>query len=167
MMNDVETTSTLFEVHLVGVPVAIHAEAQEHQDNLRREFAFIAESSDPESTPPRLLRLTQRLRDRFEEFSEGPARRMEEALERGEESIDLVYRVPAEVGPAAAELARLLAEADAYCLTGNGLLTLAAPGRVVAYREWFLGELIRQTDGEEPIPWPEYVSGRPGAPTQA
>lgn len=166
-MNDVETATTLFDVHLVGVPVAIHAEAEEHQDSLRREFAFIAESSDPESTPPRLLRLTERLRDRFQEFSEGPARRIEEALERGEESIDLVYRVPAEVGPAAAELAKLLAEADAYCLTGNGLLTLAAPGRVVAYREWFLGELIRQTSGEKPVPWPEYSSGLPGVSSQA
>lgn len=166
-MNDVEVTTTLFDVHLVGLPVAIHAEAQEHQDSLRREFAFIAESSDPESTPPRLLRLTQRLQDRFREFSEGPSRRIDEALERGEESIDLVYRVPAEVGPAAAELARLLAEADAYCLTGESLLTLAAPGRVVAYREWFLGELIRQTDGEKPVPWPEYLSGRPGASSRA
>lgn len=167
MMNDVETTAALFDVHLLGVPVAIHVEAQEHQDSLRREFAFIAESSDPESTPPRLLRLTQRLRDRFREFFEGPSRQIEEALERGEESIDLVYRVPAEVGPAAAELTKLLAEADAYCLTGEGMLTLAAPGRVVAYREWFLGEFIRQTDGGEPVSWPEYLSRRAGASSQA
>lgn len=167
MMNDVDLTAALYEVHLVGLPVAIHAEAQEHQDSLRREFAFIAESSDPETTPPRLLRLTQSLRDRFREFSEGPSRRIEEALERGEDSIDVVYRVPAEIGPAAAEMARLLEEADAYCLSGEGLLTLAASDRVVAYREWFLGELIRQTNGGKPVPWPEYLSGRSAAPSQA
>lgn len=158
---------TLFEVRLVGLPLAIHAETQQHQDDLRREFTLIAESSDSDSVPPRLLKLTRQLRERFQEFSEGPAKKIEEALGRGEESIDLVYRVPPEVGPAAAELAKLLAEADAYCLSGQDLLTLAAPRRVVAYREWFLGEIIRQIDGGQPISWPRYVSGSSGASSLA
>lgn len=153
----------MVDVHLVGLSPAVHTELREHQDDLRREFALIAETSDPQSVPPRLLKLTQDLRERFEEFAEEPAKKIDEAAARGEESVDVVFRVPREAGPAASELAELLAEADLYCLRGEGLLTLAAPGRAAAYREWFLGEFTRQVAGERPVSWPQYLSRISGA----
>lgn len=157
-----EDSVNMVDVHLLQLSPAVHRELREHQDDLRREFALIAETSDPQSVPPRLLRLTQDLRERFEEFAEEPAKKIEDAAARGEELVDIVYRVPREVGPAASELAELLAEADLYCLRGEGLLTLAAPGRVATYREWFLGEFTRQAAGEKPVSWPEYLSGVSG-----
>jgi anti-sigma B factor antagonist len=33
-------------------------------------------------------------------------------------------------------------------------MTLAAPPEAVQFREWFLGEFVRQARGEPPSPWP-------------
>ena len=153
MVNDAE----LVEVRLIGLPLRIQRVASEHTDGLMREFALLAEQvdADPEGVPRRLIRLSRALRERFETFSAAPQAQLQKALERGDEAIDLTYRVPQEVSPAANELAQLLAEADAYCAAGKDLLTLVAPGKVVAYRNWFLGEFIRQVAGEPPTPWNE------------
>ena len=52
-------------------------------------------------------------------------------------------------GPPPVELPRTLAEADEFCRRGE-LLTLATPPEYVAFREWFLGEIVRQLDGQPP-----------------
>ena len=150
-MND----SDLVEVRLIGIPLSIHRLASEHQDGLKREFAFLARQADadPSGIPARLLTLSKELNENFQAFSAGPAAALEEALERGEEQIDLSFLVPRAVAGAARLMADLLAEADAYCVTGKDLLTLVAPGNVVTYRNWFLEEFVRQTNGEQPRPW--------------
>ena len=50
------------------------------------------------------------------------------------------------------ELRSTLAEADEFCRRGE-LLTLATPPEYVAFREWFLGEIVRQLEGKPPTPW--------------
>jgi anti-anti-sigma factor len=50
-------------------------------------------------------------------------------------------------------LRELLDEADEYCRAGEHLVTLAAPPLERAYREWFIGEFIRQAAGGSPQPW--------------
>jgi hypothetical protein len=145
----------LVTVRLIGVPLSIHRSAAEHQDGLRREFAFLASQADanPVGVPSRLLKLSTELTERFRSFSAGPNAALEEAWERGEEQIDLIFRVPRAAAEGARMYADLLAEADAYCLTGKELLTLVAPGSVVIYRSWFLDEFVRQINGEQPRPW--------------
>jgi hypothetical protein len=145
----------LVTVRLIGVPLSIHRSAAEHQDGLKREFAFLESQADadPAGVPARLLKLSKELTERFQSFSAGPNAVLEEALERGAEQIDLLFRVPRTAAEAARMFADLLAEADAYCLTGKELLTLVAPGSVVIYRNWFLDEFVRQINGEPPRPW--------------
>ena len=46
----------------------------------------------------------------------------------------------------------MLDEADEFCRHSD-LLTLATPADLVAFRRWFLGEIIRQLDGGAPRPW--------------
>jgi hypothetical protein len=147
----------LVEVRLIGIPLAIHRMALEHQDGLNREFALLSMQvgADPEGVPVRLVSLSRQLTERFNAFSAGPRAELQAAMDRGEERVDLTYRVPREAGPAAQQLGNLLAEADGYCLAGKDLLTLVAPGKVVAYRNWFVDEFVRQTRGEKPRAWDE------------
>ena len=47
----------------------------------------------------------------------------------------------------------MLIEVDEYCRDGT-LLTLATPDDLRAFWIWYLGEFVRQIDGEHPIPAP-------------
>ena len=61
--------------------------------------------------------------------------------------------MPQDVAQACVDLLAILDELDAFCRHGD-LLTLMAPTEVVAYREWLLGEFVRQLrDGLPPHPW--------------
>jgi hypothetical protein len=142
----------LVEVRIVGLPLEVYREAAEHQDGLLREFALLAES-DRDRAPARLLALGDEIRSRFSGFTAAPESTLAAALERGDASVDLVYRLPAEVGDASRRLGELLDEADEYCRQEQ-LLTLATPPRALAFRRWFLEEFVRQSGGGAPTPWP-------------
>ena len=150
----------LVVVELRGVPVPLYGTTSEHHDGLRREFALISRGSpDDTSVTIRLRRLIDQLDDRFGAFTAEPTGVLREALRRGEETVDLAYRVPRDAGRAAQELDDLLDEADAFCRSGH-LLTLATPPEPLALRRWFLGEFAAQTRGAPPTPWEQYA-GRP------
>lgn len=146
----------LVTVRLIDLPVAVHARSSEHGDELMREFTYIrAQSTDAEApnVPAKLLNLVDELNGRFAGFTAGTQAELDAAIAAGQESIDLEYVVPADVGPACIHLARLLEEADEYCRQGELLLTLATPDEAREYRRWFLDEFVRQSAGEAPRPW--------------
>lgn len=150
-------SNELADVRLIGIPLDIQRIAAEHQDGLKREFAFLSQQApDGEAVPSRLLTVSKELQERFQSFSAGPSAEMQGALDRGERSIDLTFRMPPAAGPACKLLADLLDEADAYCAAGKDLLTLVAPDEVVAYRNWLLYEFVRQLEGKPAVPWAEY-----------
>ena len=147
-------TTELVEIHVVGMPLDAYREASEHADELMREFALIRErDADSRAVPRRLLALVDALTHRFSGFTVAQEATLREAVERGEATIDLVYRVPPDVKQAAMELGAMLDEADAFCREGHDLLTLATPPRAVAFRNWFLDQFVRQIDGEAPTLW--------------
>jgi hypothetical protein len=147
----------LVEVVLQALPVEVHRRASEHSDELQREFALLRASSDAGAdVPTRLLALIDEVGTRYRGFTEGTQQELLAAMERGDASIDLVYRVPPDVREATIHLGDLLDEADAFCRAGD-LLTLAAPPEALAYRRWFLNEFVRQIDGEPPLPWPQFA----------
>lgn len=155
-------TDAMVEVRLLDVSLADYRRSTEHHDELIREFALINEARRKDATdhasaevPARLLALVDDLTARFVAFSAGPTTALAEALERGEDTIDLLYTVPAEVGPAAQQFNRLLDEADEYCRAGD-LLTLATPPDAAAFRRWFLDQFVAQAAGAPPTPWPGY-----------
>lgn len=141
----------LVTVRILGLPLDVMQRSAEHSDELLREFALIREEGS-DHVPARLLALIEELRSRFGSFSEGPRQAMQEAWERGEQTIDLSYQVPAGVAAAARQLGALLDEADEFCRTGD-LLTLATQPQGVAFRHWYLDEFQRQIDGHPPRPW--------------
>lgn len=152
----------LVTVRMLGIPLDLYRESAEHGDELMREFALIRERDpdDGRAVPRRLLALVDALTEQFGAFTAGQEAELRQAHERGERTIDLVYRVPPEAKQAALELGAMLEEADAFCREGHDLLTLATPQRAVAFRDWFLDEFVRQIDGAEPTPWHGYRVAR-------
>jgi hypothetical protein len=150
-------SSDLVDVHLLGMSISDFRHTSAHHDELFREFALI-QSGDPSeehNVPVRLLALVAELEQRFGGFSVGPHAEIHAAAERGQESVDIRYRVPRETRDAVIRLAELLTRADEYCRQGE-LLTVAPPPTAVAFRNWFLREFAVQIDGAPPTPWPEY-----------
>jgi hypothetical protein len=98
------------------------------------------------------------LEGRFGAFTSEPTAALAEAMARGDETVDLVYRVPSGVREAALELDALLDEADAFCLSGEHLLTLATPPEPLRFRRWFLTEFVAQIDGAAPTAWASFAA---------
>lgn len=151
---DPDGADCLHEVRLLNVPLRLLVAGREHHDDVMREFAMLAlaEDTDAEHTPTRLLELVDVLGRRYAAAAARPDAEVDAAVARGETSIDLVYHVPAHVEAAANELAALMDEADEFCRERK-LLALARPPLVIEFSRWYLDEFRRQIAGEPPRPW--------------
>lgn len=154
----VETAEPV-EVHLLQYPLDLFLRAQEHADDLIRELTLIANSAAVESghsdLPARLLVLVEQLTHQYAGVSDDAEKQRDAALDRGEKTIDLTYRVPPHITDAVRHLGAIFDEADDYCRQGEHLLTLATPPDALAYRHWILEEFVAQIDeGRDPVPWP-------------
>lgn len=146
----------LVTVQLLAFPLQVHARAQQHSEGMRREFALIAEHAAREhsgAVPYRLLELSTQLSQRYEGFTAAQEELIEDGVAAGLPQLDeLTFTLPAHAGLAAAELGRVLDEADDFCRDGQ-LLTLATPPEIVEYRRWYLDNFIGQCAGGPPVPW--------------
>ena len=152
----------LVQVHLLQLPVRLAARAQEQFQELLREFTLIAtDGSTPgdEPVPARLLQLVDVLTQQYGGMNTEAEDRLEDAIARRRTVIeDHVLDVPKAAGPGAQALGDIIDEADEYCRSGQHLLTLAALPEVVAYRRWYLGEVVSQLAGGAPVPWPQHTA---------
>jgi hypothetical protein len=146
--------SDLVRVRLVNAPVRLMLDANRHQQELVRELTLIhlSEDSTKQELPARLLEMVERHRAEFSTLAFRRRTEIAEEIQRGATHVDLEIDVPSGAGPAAAELQAILAEADEFCRRGE-LLTLAPPPDFVEFRDWFLGEIVRQLGGCNPAPW--------------
>jgi anti-anti-sigma factor len=143
-------TETLRSVQLLGLPVAVHRRAVQHDDTLRRELALVRAGQEAEAGA-RLAALSQELQGRFQSFTTEQSAQLQAAGD--DATIDLTFQLPVEAADGAERLGALLDEVDELCRSGE-LVTLVTPPEAVAYRRWFLGEFVRQLrDGEAPRPW--------------
>jgi hypothetical protein len=152
----------LVEVHLRDLPVQLWQQLQEHTDELLREFALMtSEAVEHEGelpVPDRLVALLHSLRLQYSGVTDVQREQLFAAAAAGVTRLeDVVYRVPPAAADAARALEAIFAEADAYCRSGEHLLTLATPPELVAFRRWSLNEFVRQLDGAPPVPWPEHA----------
>jgi anti-anti-sigma factor len=155
------TPDDLVEVRLVGVPIEVWRRASAHQEAIQREFDIIRAGDAPESVPNRLRSLMEELDGRFGGVSESTWAQLHEAANRGEASVDLVFRIPVAAGPAARQLADMLDEVDEFCRAGEHLVSLATPPELLAFRNWFLGEFTNQAvEGLRPVPWEAHDDDR-------
>ena len=149
---------TLHEVRLLGFPIALHARAVEHHEELMREFQLLA--LDTADVPRRLAALVEEMVASYGSIGLAPAADRDAARARGETTVDLTYHVPASIAEVCLRLDRMLDEADEFCRSDR-LLTLAADDDLVAFRRWTLGQFVAQVGGAAPTPWAEVVTSTP------
>ncbi|MCW2716133.1 MAG: hypothetical protein JWN88_3180 [Frankiales bacterium] len=153
--DDPGGATDLVTVRILGLPLQLHARAQQQGEGMRREFALIVEQSreHADAVPSRLLQLSTMLSQRYEGFSIAQEELIQDRIEAGDLQLDeLLFTLPAHAGEAAAQLGTVLEEADEFCRQGQ-LLTLATPPELVAYRQWYLDNFVTQCAGGDPIPW--------------
>lgn len=156
------------EVRLLSLPVDLWERASAHQESIRREFDILRGSLPEDALPHRLHVFVESLNLRFGDSTDPTWQPLYDASERGEETVDLVVQVPREVAGVAKEVGSMLDEVDEYCRAGDSLLTLATPSDQVEFREWFLGEFVRQIDqGLPPLSWESRRIQEPDSDTKA
>jgi anti-anti-sigma factor len=159
--------SSLVTVRLLGTPVDLWQKASAHQEAIQREFDIMRSRLPTHSIPHRLLELISDMDARFGEFGQAARQELTSAAERGVRQVDLRYVLPPEAAQGAVQLKEMLAEVDAYCRSGEHLLTLTTPNDQVAFRNWVLDEFVRQIEQRlDPLPWNEHlmVQEDPGSP---
>src|SRR3954462_10404392 len=151
---DVDAHGGLHEVHLLGVPLRLLAASREHHDEVMREFAMIAldESFDSRQIPSRFIELIATPARRYGAASARPDAEVDAALQRGDNTIDLVYHVPEHVTDAAQQLDGLVNATDEV-FRQQHMLTLARPQLLIDFARWYLDEFTRQVAGQPPRAW--------------
>lgn len=148
----------LIDVHLLGIPLAMHQRAVEHSAEVMREFSHLLEEPGLSHAPARLIAIDRELQDRFGPFTQMTSAELDQAVAGGDEVADVTFTVPSDLKDATEEVGRLWDEVERYCEAGEYLLTLRSPPEVVAYREWFLGQFCAQADGNAPVTWRAWLS---------
>jgi anti-anti-sigma factor len=153
--NGLEPPPGFRHVRVLGIPLDVHRRNSEHGEALRRELAFVANAADPEGAPVRLYTVGVELSSRYGGLTAMQESKLNDALAAGEATVDLEYDLPVEMAEGIERLGRLIDELDDFCRDGD-LLTLVTPAEGLAYRRWFLGEIVEQLrTGREPRPWSE------------
>lgn len=156
------TEDGLVEVRMLGMPLGVRERSRQEGADLLREMALLQAGSgdrdDAHAVPARLLELARELDVTYGPYVSANLQEMDAALDRGEDSLDVVYRLPPSSVQFLEHLRGLLAEVEEYCRSDDYLLTLAPSGEVAAYREWSLEEVLRQLAGGPPLPWPAFAA---------
>src|SRR5579875_2088763 len=146
----------LVEVQLLNFPLQLFEQARQHHDELMREFALLAlrppEGRPGHQVPARLRRRIQVLGEQYGGQGDRSDARLDEAIARGETSMDLTYHLPPSAGEAMRHLHELMEEADEFC-AAEQLLTLAATTEERDFRRWFIDQFVTQLAGEAPVPY--------------
>jgi hypothetical protein len=149
------------DVVLAGLPVDVYRRSSEHSAELGRELQLLSGVPDGgASLPHQLRRLIYELASRYGPLNPEAERRLQDAVARGDEEVDVRYRVPRRTGEDVVALDRVLREVDEHCQAGQWLLTMATPPEAERFREWVFGEICRQIDGEPPRRWADWNDRR-------
>lgn len=140
----------LVAVRLLRVPARLFVDLHNLYRELRRELRLLALAHGDDYPVARRLNDTLTT---FEREYPGDARDVvDSALESGMEVVDLTVGVAPTAGPVFDRTIEALAQADQFC-RDERLLTLARTDDQVAFQKWYLGEFVRQSDGQPPEPW--------------
>ncbi len=152
--SDEAMTDDMVSITLVDFPIALANRAGRHYEAIQREFALIhfSDEATRASLPSRLLELAERTRNELASGEIIEREQVTSAIESGVERLTISLRMPRSTGESMAALSELLVEADDFCREGD-LITVAMPPDCRAFREWFLGEFVRQIAGSAPTAW--------------
>jgi hypothetical protein len=145
-------------LEILGVPLRSFIDFQRHYRELRREVRLLALAHEAEYP------LAKDLSDLFgrleHDLREGiGAGQIEEALQSGAATTDLHVAMPRATAATIGRFIELLDLADAFCREER-LLSLARTPDQQQFQRWFLGEFVRQPDGEAPLAWQDLPVSR-------
>jgi anti-sigma regulatory factor (Ser/Thr protein kinase) len=139
------------EIELHGVPLRLFFGFQAHYRELRREVRLLALAHENDYP------LAKTLSDHFgaldRQLSEGiGAYQIDEAVRSRRNRTDLRVAIAEDGAATVGRFLELLDLADAFC-RDQRLLSLARSSDQREFQRWFLGEFVRQQDGETPLAW--------------
>ena len=141
----------MIEFEIRDVPLKAYVAFHRHYRELRREVRLLALAHEADYP------LAKDLSDLFGSLEQPlhdgmGASQVEAALEAGETTTDVHVVMARSSASLIGRFMELLDLADAFCREER-LLSLARTPEQQEFQEWFLGEFVRQADGEEPLPW--------------
>ena len=147
------------QVTLLGVPARLFGELRRYHFEVRRELRLLAMTAGDDY--PLATQITDIFvqADRERRSSAGISR-LDQAIARGDDSIDLEYHVPLTTPATMARIRDLLAEVY-QAFSSDHLLALRPPEVLVDLQGWYFTEFERQGNGEKPMRW----TGPTSAPT--
>jgi hypothetical protein len=153
-----EPSADEMRIEILGVPLRSFIDFQRHYRELRREVRLLALAHEAEYP------LAKDLSDLFgrleHDLREGiGAGQIEEALQSGAATTDLHVAMPRATAATIGRFIELLDLADAFCREER-LLSLARTPDQQQFQRWFLGEFVRQPDGEAPLAWQDLPVSR-------
>ncbi|WP_165872991.1 ATP-binding protein [Nocardioides jejuensis] len=140
-------------VRFQDLPVDLYAATYVHHQELRRELRLLALAhGDSYPIASSISRVFHSFDDQLRRS--GGADALDAALEGEAETktIDATLVVPPTLPHTASRMIDMLELADTFCRSER-LLSLATSPEQRAFRRWYLGEFVRQGDGESPLPW--------------
>jgi hypothetical protein len=149
-----EPNEEMVTVTLINIPVALADRTRKNYEAMQREFALIHYSDDEtrESLPVRLQQVVERTHNEMASSEIPDQGEIRAAVAAGAQQVTMELKIRRSASAALAELQALLGEADDFAREGE-LITVALSPECRAFREWFLGECVRQVAGEPPRAW--------------
>lgn len=143
-------------VRLVDVPVALFVASEQHTNDLLREIALMA-AARPESGLGHLysdlLATADTFAHRPAEIRERIAESIALARRSGRDTVTVDFDADATAADGALAWEELLQRFDAMSREEQ-LLTLPADAELLAYRSWYVRELVEQVrTGRSPVSW--------------
>lgn len=138
-------------VLLLGVPVAPWARFRQRYFELGRELRMLALAHGRDYPVARELTEVFIQTEQERRLMQG-REKLDDALARGLDRVDLDLLVPATMPETMARLAKALDRADEFCREQR-LLVLTASPQQRSLIHWWCDEFVRQAAGQEPTPW--------------
>lgn len=146
-----EAPPELMRVRLLNMPVQVFADLRTRWAELRRELRLLSISHGQEY--PVAVELSELFPEvELERSQSTGVSALDRAIDAGETSIDLDYRVPTSVAQTMSRLLELSGQVDQFAREER-LLVLAASPQQSDLERWYFGEFVRQASGQEPLPW--------------
>jgi anti-sigma regulatory factor (Ser/Thr protein kinase) len=155
----IQTTPTRDRVRvtILDVPLALYVGFQQHFRELRREVRLLALAH--QSDYPLAKSLSDLFTSLDRQLREGiGVEQIDDALSQGMESTNLVVHMPRSAASTLMRFVELLDLADEFCREER-LLSLARTPEQRRFQVWFLGEFVRQANGEPARSWRLQTNG--------
>jgi anti-sigma regulatory factor (Ser/Thr protein kinase) len=144
------TPSDALAVSILGADAQTCYSLLKHYRDLRRELRMLALTHSEDY--PLAHRLAELIIDFEREFPQSALAQLEQALNNGEETLDIKVDMSLGLPPLIPQILEVLDLADAFC-RAQQFLAIARTTDENAYCHWFLEEFSRQARGEAPQLW--------------